>query len=91
MTFLEAAYKILKENRKPMHYKEITRIAVDKGLIETEGSRPELTMHSMLSTDIKTKGTESLFKKLRAGIFSINSKINNYDKYIQNSFNRHYD
>lgn len=72
MTFLEAAYKILKEKRKPLHFREITRIAIEKGLIETEGQSPELTMHSSLSTDIKAKGKRSLFRKTKPGFFDLN-------------------
>ncbi|MBA7486230.1 hypothetical protein ES707_21786 [subsurface metagenome] len=63
MTFFETAYKILKVKKKPLHYKEITRIAIGKGLIETEGKSPELTIHFTLSNDIKVKGKNSLFKK----------------------------
>ncbi len=72
MTFLEAAYKILKK-KKPLHFKEITRIAIQEGMIETEGESPELTMHALLSRDIKTKNKNSLFIKddRRRGFFSL--------------------
>jgi len=74
MTFLEAAYKILKEKKKPLHYTDITKIAIEKGLIETEGRSPELTMHSLLSMDIKVNGSKSLFKKEKErGFFSLRS------------------
>jgi len=63
MTFLEAAYKILEKEKQPLHFKEITRIAIEKGLIETQGQSPELTMHSLISTDIRKKGEDSLFEK----------------------------
>lgn len=44
----EAAYKILKERKKPLHVSEIIEIALEKNLISTEGKTP----HSTLSVDI---------------------------------------
>ena len=44
MTFEEAAEKILREEGAPLHYKEITKRAIDRKLIETQGKTPEETM-----------------------------------------------
>lgn len=78
MIFLEAAYKILKEKKKPLRYSEITEVAIRRGLIETEGQSPELTMHAVLSRDIKVKGKNSLFAKdnKRRGFFYLR-KVDN--------------
>lgn len=80
MTFLEAAYKILKENKKPLHSKEIFRIALKRKMIETKGKSPVLTMNAQLLRDIKSKGVKSKFIKVGPSIFAINS---NYKEYIE--------
>ncbi len=78
MTFLEAAYRILKEEKKPLHFRKITEMAIQRGLIETEGQSPELTMHAVLSRDIKNKGRNSLFVKdnKRRGFFRLRKVAN---------------
>ena len=43
MTFLEAALEILKRERKPLHYKELTERAMDKKLLTFVGRTPEVT------------------------------------------------
>ncbi|MBP7846458.1 MAG: winged helix-turn-helix domain-containing protein, partial [Candidatus Pacebacteria bacterium] len=40
----EAAYKILKESKKPLHVADIIKIALDKKLIKTKGKTPESTL-----------------------------------------------
>jgi restriction system protein len=52
MSFSDAAYQILKEVGKPLHYKEITRIAIDKGLVNTRGLTPEASLVSVISQEI---------------------------------------
>ena len=74
MTFLEAAYKILKEKRKPLHSREIVRIGLKKKLIKTKGKTPEATMNAQLLREIKSKGTKSRFIKTGFSIFTINPK-----------------
>ena len=53
LSFKEAAIKILNEADEPLSAKEITLIALEKGLIETSGATPEATMAAQLYTDIK--------------------------------------
>lgn len=40
MQFKDAAFEILKESGKPLHYNEITNIALNKGILETAGQTP---------------------------------------------------
>lgn len=40
MQFKDAAYEILKEAGKPLHYNEITDIALKRGILETAGQTP---------------------------------------------------
>lgn len=51
MQFKDAAYEILKEAGKPLHYNEITDLALSKGSLETSGKTPHATMGALLYTD----------------------------------------
>jgi restriction system protein len=51
MQFKDAAYEILKEAGKPLHYNEITDLALQKGILETAGQTPHATMGALLYTD----------------------------------------
>lgn len=71
-TFKQCAYEILLEAGKPLHSKEITKIAIGKGLISTEGKTPEATMNAQLVVDINSKKEKSMFVKAGPSIFGIN-------------------
>lgn len=51
MQFKDAAYEILKEAGKPLHYNEITNLAQAKGILDTTGLTPHATMGALLYTD----------------------------------------
>jgi len=80
MTFLEAAYKILKKKRKPLHSKEILKIALKKGFIKTKGKTPEATMNTVLLCDIKAKGNKSKFVKVGPSTFAVNPRYKEVKK-----------
>ena len=61
-SFKDLAYTILKESGKPLHSKEITKRALEHGLV-TEGKTPEATMNAQLVVDINTKKEKSRFIK----------------------------
>lgn len=48
-TFVEAALHILRDAKRPMHYREITDLAIERALITTEGRTPEQTMRVTLT------------------------------------------
>jgi len=73
LTFRSAAIKILKEEGKPLHYQEITRRALDRRLIQTEGETPEFTLLKEMTDDIQRNGNSSIFKKKEKGIYALNS------------------
>jgi restriction system protein len=54
-SFTECALLVLEEFgfKKPMHYKDITRKALEKGWLVTEGKTPESTMYAQILTEIK--------------------------------------
>jgi len=71
ITFIEAAYKVLKEKGTPLTADEITKIAFGNGLIDTSGKTPGATMGARIYMDIKRKGNGSLFTKIEKGKFGL--------------------
>lgn len=69
MTFLDAAYEVLKQAGQPLHYTEIAARALDAGLLDTRGQTPEATMGSRLYVDIKRPG--SRFRQVGRGVFGL--------------------
>lgn len=70
----EAAYKILKEKRKPLHVSEIVKIAIERKLISTGGKTPDST----LSVDIylenkrrRSRKIELRFEKVGPATFGL--------------------
>jgi len=74
-SFKDIAYQILKEVGKPLHSKEITKIALGRGWLKTAGKTPEATMNAQLIVDINKKGRNSQFIKSAPSIFSVNPNI----------------
>ncbi len=54
-SFTDCAQKVLEEfgGKKPMHYKEITEKALQKGWLVTGGKTPDATMYAQVITEIK--------------------------------------
>jgi restriction system protein len=54
-SFIDCAQKVLMEfgGKKPIHYKEITEKALQKGWLVTGGKTPEATMYAQVITEIK--------------------------------------
>lgn len=71
-TFKQSAIEVLKKVKKPFHYNEITQMALELGLLETNGATPDATMLTEIVRDIKSKGTGSDFIKTAPGIFALN-------------------
>ncbi len=67
-----SAIKILKKVNTPLHYKEITRLALEGGLLETDGKTPEASMNAQITMDIKNKGKASDFIKTAPATFALN-------------------
>jgi restriction system protein len=56
-SFIDCAQKVLEEfgAKKPMHYKEITEKALEKGWLTTSGKTPEASMYAQVITEIKRR------------------------------------
>jgi hypothetical protein len=80
-SFKEIAYQILNEINKPLHSKEITRIALERGWLKTAGKTPEATMNAQLVVDINKKKDKSLFIKTAPSTFTVRFRdVNISDK-----------
>ena len=75
MTFVEAAAEVLRLAGKPLHYKEITDVAVEKGLLSHVGKSPEVTMGARLAALLKKDDPETTLIRVRPGVFG----LKNYD------------
>jgi len=85
-TFKQSAIEVLKKARKPLHYAEITRKALESGILETEGATPEATMNSQIILDIRHKGQGSDFIKVSPSTYALNpnkKKIKETPKIIE--------
>lgn len=71
-SFKDIAYQILKEAGKPLHSKEITKIALQRGWLKTAGKTPEATMNAQLIVDINAKKEKSRFIKTAPSTFGLN-------------------
>ena len=70
MTFYEAAVEVLKESKRPLHYKKITELAISKSLLSHVGKMPESTMESLLTEEAE-KALDATIVKVRKGVFSL--------------------
>lgn len=74
-SFKDIAYQILKEAGKPLHSKEITKIALSRGWLKTAGKTPEATMNAQLIVDINSKKEKSRFIKTAPSTFGLNENF----------------
>lgn len=72
--FKAAAIEVLSKAQKALHGKEITKIALQEGILETDGATPEQSMIATLSVDIKNNGINSEFIRVSASTFKLNPK-----------------
>ncbi len=71
MTFTEAAVEVLRAAGKPLHYKKITEIAIEKNLLSHVGKTPETTMSSRLATMVKKDRGDAPIIKVKPGVFAL--------------------
>jgi hypothetical protein len=71
MTFIEAAAEVLRQAGKPLHYKEITELAIARNLLSHVGKTPEVTMSHRLTSAIKKDDKDVPIVKVKPGIFAL--------------------
>lgn len=84
--FLDVAYKILAEEKKPMTAREITSIALEKNILHTRGKTPWMTMKSKLSTDILNRRERSNFKRTGKALFAL--RVWDESEYVAKKFKK---
>lgn len=76
MLFLDAAERVLRRSgaSEPMHYQEITKRALEEGLIRTTSKNPAATMNGLVTRDIshrEAQGETPRFVRPRRGMFAL--------------------
>lgn len=70
MTFTEAAVEVLRIAGKPLHFKDITQIAIEKNLLSHVGKTPDVTMGSRLSAQI-AKYPDGPIVRQKSGVYAL--------------------
>lgn len=71
MTFTEAAAEVLRIAGKPLHYKEITELAIEKNLLSHVGKSPEVTMGARLAALLKKEDKSNPIIRVKPGVFAL--------------------
>lgn len=85
LSFTDAAEQVLQEQVPPgsLHYRDITKIALEKGLLATQGKTPEATMYAQILTEIDRytkRGLPPRFVKLGQGMVTLAGTATNQPK-----------
>lgn len=70
MTYREAAITTL-NNRGPLHYRDLADVIVRDRLVHVAGADPAASLNATITMDIKRKGKESVFVRVRPGVFGL--------------------
>lgn len=71
MTFTDAAAEVLRLVGRPLHYKEITDIAIEKNLLSHVGKSPEVTMGARLAATLKKDTADNPLVRVKPGVFAL--------------------
>ena len=69
MTFVEAAVQILRREGKPLHIKELTRLAIKHNLLSVVGRDPEAMMETRLMIEAKRPSADLV--RVSPGVFGL--------------------
>ena len=72
MKAIDAAYAVLRDEGRPLHYRELTERVLQQGLWETTGKTPWDTINARLSVDLNEHGSASRFRRTAPGIWAVN-------------------
>lgn len=70
MNFKAAARKVLEEVGHPLHYSDITDIALESGYLASKGKTPHDTMRARISVDVRDN-PESPFVQTAPGVYAL--------------------
>jgi len=71
MSAREAAIKVLRDAEGPLPVSEITRRILDRTRWSTTGATPEATVRAVLGEDVRTRGDQSSFVRVKPGVFAL--------------------
>ena len=71
MDILSAVVEILLAEGKPLHYKEITRLAIERGYWSKKGKAPESILNSEIALELRRHGKRSRFQRVGPGIYGL--------------------
>ena len=71
MTFTDAAAQVLRLVGKPLHYKEITDVAIERNLLSHVGKNPEVTMGARLAALVKKGDKDNPLVRIKPGVFAL--------------------
>lgn len=75
MNWRGAVIRVLEEEGKPLHNKEITKRIIANNYRTTNGKTPWDTITSQLSADIRTNGIQSPFVRTSSGWYGLNKDV----------------
>ena len=70
MTLKEAAAQVL-ETSGPLHYRELSDAIQAAGLAHSTSADPAASLNARIAMDIKRKGKQSAFFRLKPGVFGL--------------------
>ena len=74
MDFKAAAREVLEEMGHPLHYSDITEIALESGYLRSVGRTPQNTMRARLSVDVRDN-PESPFFQSAPGVYGLKGSL----------------
>ena len=72
MDFKAAAREVLEEVGHPLHYTDITEIAMQSGYLQSAGYTPQNSMRARLSVDVRDNPTTH-FVQVAPGVYGLAS------------------
>ena len=70
MDFNAAAREVLREVGRPLHYGDITELALEAGYLASSGRTPQNTMRAGLSVDVRDN-PETPFVQTAPGVYGL--------------------
>jgi predicted NUDIX family phosphoesterase len=86
--FLQAAYKVLSSERRPLTSRTIARLAIESGVLDSSGKTPWQTMKSKLSSDILSKNESSLFMRTEKGQFCLREWKGKFGEHVAQRYQK---
>ncbi len=74
MDFKAAARVVLGEVGHPLHYTDITEIALESGYLESSGRTPQNTMRARLSVDVRDN-PDRPFVQTAPGVYGLKDEL----------------